>query len=325
MKNNNINNVHDKAYKEIFPNKEDFHEFLRDFVDNTIAEKIDRDSLILVDKSFILPDYAEIESDLIYKGKIGGSDVIIYILLEFQSSVDYRMATRLFFYMSSIWRDIVTDTPKKIYEIKDFKLPPILPIVVYNGEDKWTADRTFAEEVAKSELLKDYQINFKYPLIEINSFDKKSLYETETLISAFFALDQNIDWTEFLTRLIEISELYNNLSDEKKNILKHWLKVTVDTKDHKEVKDAIDILFDKEAVLKMTSNLSNILDREFEAREKKGEQKARKIVITQLNKKFPNLPQSINDELQKAKIEVIEKIAEDIFIIDTIEELENYL
>jgi hypothetical protein len=91
---------------------------------------------------------------------------------------------------------------------------------------------------------------------------------------------------------------------------------------NKEVKGAIDILFDKEAVLKMTSNLSNILDREFEARGKRGE---RRIVITLLNKKFPNLPQVINDKIQKSKIEVVEKIAEDIFIIDPIDELEKYL
>jgi hypothetical protein len=46
---------------------------------------------MLIDKSFVLPDYAELESDLIYKGKIGEDEVIIYVLLEFQSSVDYRM------------------------------------------------------------------------------------------------------------------------------------------------------------------------------------------------------------------------------------------
>jgi hypothetical protein len=83
----------------------------------------------------------------------------------------------------------------------------------------------------------------------------------------------------------------------------------------------------------MTSNLSTILDREFEAREKRGEkigeergdQIVRRIVITQLSKKFPNLPQVFNDKIQKANIEAVEKIAEDIFIINTIDELEKYL
>ena len=36
----------------------------------------------------------------------------------------------------------------------------------------------------------------------------------QTLVSDFFALDQNIDWTEFLTRLIEISHIYKELSEE---------------------------------------------------------------------------------------------------------------
>jgi hypothetical protein len=79
----------------------------------------------------------------------------------------------------------------------------------------------------------------------------------------------------------------------------------------------------------MTSNLSTILDREFEAREKRGEeigeQIVRRIVITQLSKRFPDLPQVFNDKIQKANIEAIEKIAEDIFIINTIDELDKYL
>ncbi|MDP4146317.1 MAG: Rpn family recombination-promoting nuclease/putative transposase [Bacillota bacterium] len=271
----NINNIHDKSYKDIFSNREEFYEFLRDFVDGNIAKEINPDSLMLIDKSFVLPDYAELESDLIYNGKIGEDEVIIYVLLEFQSSVDYRMAIRLFFYMAEIWRDVIKNTPKLEYEKKEFKLPAILPVVIYNGKEKWTATKTLGEQINKKELLKDYVIDFRYPIIEVNNFRKEALYETQTLVSAFFALDQNMDWAEFLTRLIEITQIYKDLSEEKKNILKHWLKVTVDTKEYKEIKETIEVLFEEEEVLKMTSNLTKILDKEFEEREIKGEIKAK--------------------------------------------------
>ena len=60
-----INNIHDKSYKDIFSNREEFHEFLRDFVDENVAKEINPESLMVIDKSFVLPDYAELESDLI--------------------------------------------------------------------------------------------------------------------------------------------------------------------------------------------------------------------------------------------------------------------
>ena len=267
----NINNIHDKGYKDIFSNKDEFYEFLRDFVDENVAKEINPESLMVIDKSFILPDYAELESDLIYRCTIGEDEIIIYVLLEFQSSVDYRMSVRLFFYIAELWRDVIKNTNKLEYEKKEFKLPAILPVVIYNGKEKWTAAKTLGEQINKKDLLKDYSIDFKYPVIEINNFKKESLYEAQTLISAFFALDQNMNWTEFLTRLIEISKIYKDLTEEKKNILKHWLKVTIDTSEYKEIEETIEVLFDEEEVLKMTSNLSKILEKEFEDREMKGE------------------------------------------------------
>lgn len=58
-------------------------------------------------------------------------------------------------------------------------------------------------------------------------------------------------------------------------MLKHWLKVTVDTKEYKEIKETIEVLFEEEEVLEMTSNLTNILDREFEKREIKSKQEGK--------------------------------------------------
>ena len=147
-----------------------------------------------------------------------------------------------------------------------------MPVVIYNGKEKWTAVKTLGEQINKKELLKDFIIDFRYPVIEINDLKKEKLYETQTLVSAFFVLDQNMNWTEFLTRLIEISQIYKDLSEEKKNILKHWLKVTVDTREYQEIKETIEVLFDQEEVLKMTSNLSKLLEKEFEERKINGKE-----------------------------------------------------
>ena len=69
-------------------------------------------------------------------GTTGGSWVYILILLEFQSTVDRRMALRMMDYTSTIWMRLGKEDlgPNGEY-------PLVLPIVIYNGERRWTAAR----------------------------------------------------------------------------------------------------------------------------------------------------------------------------------------
>jgi len=69
------------------------------------AKNLKAEDLILINKSYIASDYEEQESDIVYKTTINGTEVFFYILLEFQSSIDYRMPLRLFFYISEILRE----------------------------------------------------------------------------------------------------------------------------------------------------------------------------------------------------------------------------
>lgn len=58
----------------------------------------------------------------------------MYLLLEFQSSDDYFMANRIMTYMGLLYQDIIHSQGLK----KGDKLPPILPIVIYNGASDWS-------------------------------------------------------------------------------------------------------------------------------------------------------------------------------------------
>ena len=80
-------------------------------------------------------EFEEEESDILYKVNINGVEVILYVLLEFQSKVDFQMPIRLLFYMIKIWRDTLKNTDKNERKRKSFKLPEIIPIVIYNGKN----------------------------------------------------------------------------------------------------------------------------------------------------------------------------------------------
>ena len=222
---NEINrvNIHDKSYKDLFSNKETFLNLIQSFVSNTWGNKLTKDNLVLVNKSYILSDYEEQESDIVYKANFDGNDVFFYVLLEFQSSVDFRMPIRLLLYMIEIWRDILRNTELKEFKMKTFRLPSIVPIVLYNGKKKWTAAKELKHAISNSDVFGDNILNFKYEFIDINSYEKEELYNKQNISSAIFLLNQNINRIEFYNRLKDIIIGFNNLSIEEKMHLKHWL------------------------------------------------------------------------------------------------------
>lgn len=266
-----IYNMHDKSYKTLFSNKEIFLNLINDFTDQKWKDKITSDDLTLINKSFILSDYEEIESDVIYEAKIDNEDIIFYVLLEFQSSIDHSMPIRLLMYMVEIWREKLKSLTKDTIKKKDFKLPAIVPIVTYNGKDKWTVPTQFKEKVLHHDLFDNKLLNFEYVLLDINRFDKEFLIQKESISSAIFLLDQKVDYREFLKRLATIVKAFDNLTSAERLELKNWLSRTLND----EIKDvAIDILdSDKKEVDKMTANITLTINELKEEAIRQGMQK----------------------------------------------------
>lgn len=148
----NLNNIHDKSYKDLFSTKDAFLSFINTFVQGDWVDKLEKDKLILIDKSYISSDYEELESDIVYQATIGKENVVFYVLLELQSSVDYSMPIRLLMYMVELWRDVLMNNEKKEIKRKDYRLPAIFPIVIYNGSNKWRCARNFKDIINESQL-----------------------------------------------------------------------------------------------------------------------------------------------------------------------------
>ncbi|MVX67461.1 transposase [Clostridium chromiireducens] len=79
-----MHHIHDKSYKDLFSNKELLVNMIQSFVETSWGKEISEDNIELVNKSYILSDYEELESDIVYKANIENREVIFYILLEFQ-------------------------------------------------------------------------------------------------------------------------------------------------------------------------------------------------------------------------------------------------
>ena len=132
---------------------------------------------------------------------MNGREVFYYILLEPQSTVDYKIPYRLLQYMLEIWRTILKDTGEKESASKDIKLPAIVPCVCYNGCYNWTASGCFSETLASNELFGDFLLNFKYIPFDVARYKEQELLQLSNLIGVVFYIDQKLQYDEMIRRL----------------------------------------------------------------------------------------------------------------------------
>lgn len=323
-----INNIHDKSYKSLYSNKEIFLDLIKEMLDVPWSKNLNPDDLILVNKSYITSDYEEKESDIVYRANVGNAEVIFYVLLEFQSTVDYRMPLRLFFYISEILREYAKNANHKAND-KNVKVPAVIPIVLYNGNSPWDAAKSFRKIVSNEELFGDSIIDFRYNLFDVNNeFTKEDLLKHRTITSAIFLLDQKIKPIEFLQRIKAIALFFNNLNEKEIQVLKHWIENSVQ---EELAEEAIKILSSsKEEVEKMVSSNAFILTEMEEEAKRKGKEEGLKegkveILMKLLLKKFKKVPQNYLDKIKKLPIETVELITIEILDMDDIKEIEKYL
>lgn len=283
-----INNPHDRGYKTLLASEEIFLELLQSFVDMGWVSQIAPDALTKMDTTYILQDFTEKEADLVYRLKLQDQEIIFYILLELQSTVDFQMPYRLLTYMTGIWRDVLRNTDPKEAERKDFRLPSIVPIVLYNSAERWTACRNFKDTLAASELFGEYVIDFQYLLIDVNRYEKQTLTALDNFIGSVFKIDQAVSPKEYRARLLEIGPTLKKFDTQKFHLFVSWLKMVLNaSKLPEETKRELTNILEEARpgeAEKMVTNMEQTLGRMYEEGLIAGmEQAARKMLAKNMS------------------------------------------
>ncbi len=158
----------DATYKNFLNNKTNFKEFLRDFTDIEVFKDIGENDIDDQTERFVSEMTTQKECDTLKMVKV--KDTYALVLVEHQSSVNHLMPYRILEYMTKIWQNYIKEqeqiTPK-ISETKDFRLPPIVPIVYHTGKGNWTAISDFKEKIEHNNLFKDFIPSFNYGIISL--------------------------------------------------------------------------------------------------------------------------------------------------------------
>ena len=209
-------NLHDSGYKKLFSNHTIFRQLLETFVNQEWVHSLDFDTCEPLDKSFISEHYKETESDLIYKIQFHNREVYIYILIEFQSTVDSFMALRVLNYITNLYMDfLVNNRGAK-------KLPAVFPIVLYNGEAPWTAPVNLSALIEQNPPLGAYALDFQYFLIAENEYSQEALLKIRNIVSTLFLAESHYD-LEVLE--VELLNLFSTEVDrEAMSLFLNWFR-----------------------------------------------------------------------------------------------------
>jgi predicted transposase YdaD len=118
--------------KQLFSHPRMIEDLLRGFIPKRWVVEINFETLEKVSGNYVSDELREREDDIIWRARWYKRHdwVYFYLLIEFQSTVDRFMAVRVMVYLGLLYQDLI----KAKLIPKDGKLPPVLPLVLYNGE-----------------------------------------------------------------------------------------------------------------------------------------------------------------------------------------------
>jgi predicted transposase/invertase (TIGR01784 family) len=242
------------------------------------------------------------EADIVYKYK----DKNIFFLIEHQTKIDYTMPYRILEYEIAIMKSAVDIRKVKN---KEYKLPLVVPIVLYTGKKKWDAKRYLEES---QETLDGVKIKAgNYNLVDINDFTKEELLQEKTLISKMMLLEKS-ESTEESIEMLE--KIIPNTKEEDKELLKRVTSILFGEKIGEEkTKELIEKIDGGDgkmlAVVDMIRNENQMYINMGRKEGRKEERKIRNIEIAQklLKLKMPITQISEVTELTEKEIKALKQ------------------
>jgi predicted transposase/invertase (TIGR01784 family) len=180
---------HDNGYKALFSHPEMVADLIRGFVHEDWVRDLDFSTLERVEGRFVTRRLQRRESDVVWRLRWGGDRwLYVYLLLEFQSTVDPFMALRMMVYVGLLYQHLL----RQGLISKGEKLPPVLPLLLYNGVGPWNAVLDIAELIEQVPGgLERYRPQMRYCLLDERRIATEELEPLRNLAAALFRLEKS--------------------------------------------------------------------------------------------------------------------------------------
>ena len=174
---------HDAACKLLFSFPAMVRDLLAGFFPREWVEELDLSTLERWPESTVSDDLLQRHRDRVWRVRCRDRWLYVLVLLEFQSTVDHTMAVRILAYTALLYQDLLRTSSDP--------LPPVLPIVLHHGRERWTAAEDVAGLAASpGEFLAPYQPAQRYFLLDVGGYTG-SLPEGRNLMAGLIRLEHS--------------------------------------------------------------------------------------------------------------------------------------
>lgn len=287
----------DASYKLLFSAPEVVRDLVLGFIPDDWLHSLDYSTLEKVPGSYVTDDLRHRADDVIWRVRAEGEWIYLYLLIEFQSSVDAWMAVRMMSYVGLLYQDLI----RRGEVLPGRRLPPVLPIVLYNGDAKWTAVTDIAALIPKAPgLVAKYLPKLEYLLIDENQYSEAELAGLKNLVAAIIRFEH----PENEQALLGLIDLVNDMLDGKpelKRTFAIWIRALLlrqsrhtlalpKVRDLKELKMTLAERFDQWAQKYEQKGIEQGIEQGIERGIEKGEALVLQKLLT---KRFGTLPREL--------------------------------
>jgi hypothetical protein len=277
---------HDHSYKLLFAHPQMVRDLLEGFVGGGWLREVDFSTLERVSDSYVSDDLRARADDIVWRVRCG--ERYVYLLVEFQSSVEPFMAVRVLTYVGLLYQNLIRGR-----EILDGSLPAVLPIVLYNGARRWRAPADVSSLLNEPcHGLESYRPSLRYLLIDESAYDDADLAGRDNLVAVLFQLESCVRYDrlrDLVSRLTDLLDCVGQASLRRAFAV--WMDKVLLARLSGERMNAINELWEKQSML---SERVIVWEQELM-------QKAEANLLTRLlRKRFGEMPDSVRARLSEA-------------------------
>ena len=229
---------HDASYRLLFSHPRMVEDLVRGFLGEDWLARLDFSTLERVNASYVSDGLDRREADVVWRLRCRDGDGVLYLylLLEFQSDVQRLMAFRVLGYVALLYQDLI----KRKELMPSGKLPQVLPVVLYNGEERWWAPLELSElidAVSEPDLPR-----LRYRVIDEGSYPLPELERLRNLAALLFRLEKSREREEIQRGVLELAD---HLGDPGEGSLRRaflvWLEKVLlhERRDDKEIPETV--------------------------------------------------------------------------------------
>ena len=304
---------HDGSYKFLFSTPELVRDLILGFVPDEWLHSLDYTTLEKVPGSYLTEDFRSRADDIVWRVRVGGDWVYLYLLIEFQSSVDKYMALRMMVYQGLLYQDLI----KRGEVLADGRLPPVLPIVLYNGSQRWSAATdVFALIPPVLGLVEHFKPKLKYLLIDENAYTDSELGSVKNLVAAVFRIEHPAS-PEVIKQLLSLLNEWLSDRPDLRRMFAIWIRATLMRKaEYRIVLPQIDDLQE------LNIMLAERLEEWAHGYKAEGMQQGEAIALQRLlTKRFGAVPADVTARIAGAAPEQIEQWLDQVLDAGSLDDL----